>query len=427
MADELKITEFETAKLIPDPENARRHPLPNKEAIRRSIKQFGIRRPIVASEDTNIVYAGNGVLEAAIELGIERIPVAWIPSGTPVEICKAYAIADNRSAELAEWDPEKLEKLVASMPTMELADMGFDEKSLREIISQKPIDNREEAFDVAAAMEAEAEPITKTGDVWICGKHRIMCGDSTKEEDVGRLFASGHDEKTGLKASLIWTDPPYGVRYGYKLKASNPMGYKVRSIEGDDKPPVELEALIRSAYLLAAKHSVSGASLYATCPAGTLLLTAITAFLGSGFDFHWQLVWVKDLFVLSRADYHFRHENVLYGWKPDGTHFFTNDRTQDSIFEIMRPKKSEEHPTMKPVALVEVMIENSSRKNDVVYDPFLGSGTTIIACEKKKRRGVGMEINPHYVDICCRRYYNFTGNVPINEVTQEPFLIKQEA
>lgn len=226
--------------------------------------------------------------------------------------------------------------------------------------------------------------------------HRLLCGDSTKAEDVGRLMG-------GEKARLVWTDPPYGVNYGAKLEAANPMGYRVRQIENDNLAPAQLEVFIRAALRQCADNTLPGAAIYVACPAGTLLPVLIASFTGSGFDFHWGLVWVKDQLVLGRGDYHFKHENILYGWKPDGAHYFTADRTQTSVFEIPRPKASEEHPTMKPPALVAAMLDNSSVPGDAVYDPFLGSGTTMVAAEGLGRLCYGMEISAPYTAVCLER------------------------
>lgn len=237
-------------------------------------------------------------------------------------------------------------------------------------------------------------------------KHLLIVGDCTDPAVVARVMG-------GEKARLTWTDPPYGVKYGDKLDAANPMGYRVRRIENDDLPADQLEVFLRSAFQLAAQSSVPGGALYAACPAGTPLPTAIAAFSESGFEFRWQLVWVKDQLVLGRGDYHFKHENILYGWKQDGAHFFVEDRTKTSVFEVPRPKVSEEHPTMKPVELVEQMVANSGKQGEIVYDPFLGSGTTLIAAERLGRRARCIEISPGYVAVALERWAVMTGQEPV--------------
>ena len=236
--------------------------------------------------------------------------------------------------------------------------------------------------------------------------HYLLCGDATKESDIKKLMG-------GEKADCIWTDPPYGVHYGDKLEKANPMGYRIRTIEGDNLSPEKLSEFLNSALVNMAEVSKNGTPIYVACPVGTLLPISIGAFIGSGFDFHWQLVWVKDQLVLSRADYHFRHENILYGWKAGGSHYFTQDRTQDSIFEVPRPKISNEHPTMKPVELIEQMLINSSKVNQIILDPFAGFGSTLIAAQKLGRRAFLMEIDEHYCDVCVTRWQNYTGKTAV--------------
>lgn len=272
---------------------------------------------------------------------------------------------------------------------------GFDARELTGLDFGDPPEEAPEP-DLDRAQELLAKWQVERGQVWQIGDHRLMCGDSTHSHDVEVLMG-------GERISLVWTDPPYGVNYGEKLNGANPISHRVRTIENDNLPADELEIFIREALKCAAEKSVKGAAVYVACPPGTLLPTLIASFVGSGFDFRWGLVWVKDQLVLGRGDYHFKHENILYGWKPDGAHYFTEDRTQTSVFEIPRPKRSEEHPTMKPVELIEQMVENSSRRNEVVYDAFCGSGSTLIACERRKRKGYGMEISPAYCAVILER------------------------
>lgn len=251
------------------------------------------------------------------------------------------------------------------------------------------------------AVELNKKWKVKRGDLWQIGEHRLLCGDSTNADDVGTLFAEG-----GGQISLVWTDPPYGVKYGDKIDAANPMGYRVRGIKNDDLNDEDLAELLRTAMNNIGEYCVQGAAIYAACPAGKPLPTAIQAFVGSCFEFRWQLVWVKNSLVLSRADYHFRHENVLYGWKRDGGHYFTDDRTQDSVFEVPRPTSSDEHPTMKPVDLIVQMVRNSSKEGEIVADMFGGSGSTMAACEAIHRKARLVELEPTYCAVILERMTN---------------------
>jgi DNA modification methylase len=331
-------------------------------------------------------------------LGLKKVPFLVRTDLTEAEK-KASRLADNRTAE-SEWFPETLALELKALGEMDF-DLGLTGFDLYELESmgigaggEPPPEDPGPQIDRAAELQVKWG--TERGQIWAVGKHRVMCGDSTSAEDVGRLMG-------GVKVRLVWTDPPYGVNYGANLDAANPMGYRVRSIQNDDLPPAELEKFIRTSLKNAADHSFDGAAIYVASPAGTLLPTLIKAFERSGFDFHWGLVWVKDQLVLGRGDYHFKHENILYGWKPGAAHFFIDDRTQTSVFEYPRPKSSEEHPTMKPPELVGAMIKNSSKKGELCYDPFLGSGTTLIAAEQLGRVCFGMEIAPEYVAVILER------------------------
>jgi DNA modification methylase len=216
-----------------------------------------------------------------------------------------------------------------------------------------------------------------------------------------RLFGNGD----ARRLRLIWTDPPYGVSYADKTAWMNRHGaQRVRKpIHNDDLAPAQVAALFSAALTNAVAHAERGAAIYATVPAGPLLPVFIAAMERSGFGYRHCLVWVKQNFVLGRSDYHYRHEPILYGWREDGPHYFTEDRTQDSIFEINRPMVSELHPTTKPVELIARMIANSSRPQELVYDPFSGSGSTLLAAHQLGRIGYGVEIDPGYVAVTLER------------------------
>jgi DNA modification methylase len=391
--------------LQPDAKNANRGTERGLGMVEDSLRQYGAGRSILVDKD-GVVIAGNKTLEVAADLGL---PVRVVRTdGRELVVvqredldlddgdkARGLAYADNRSSEVGlDWD---LERILADVEAGVDLDGLWGEDELRNLLKGVgPEPPADPGPQIDRAEELCEKWQTERGQVWQVGRHRLMCGDSTSEEDVGRLMEDD-------KANLVWTDPPYGVHYGDKLDAANPMGYRVRSIEGDDLPPAELEQFIRAAFTLAARATELGAAIYVACPPGTPLPTLIGAFAGSGFTFHWGLIWLKDQLVLGRGDYHFRHENILYGWKHDAGHYFTESRKHDSIFEVPRPRASEEHPTMKPPELVGRMIENSSKIGWGVYDCFLGSGTTMVAAEQLGRICYGMEIEPKYVAVTLER------------------------
>lgn len=397
------------ADLKPDPRNARRHGERNIRAIARSLEELGAGRSILIDAN-NQVIAGNGVLEAAATVGIEKVTIVEATGHEIIAVRRSdltgkqrlrMALADNRTAELAEWDADILADIAAK--ERDALEGLWSEAEIAEML---PVDAREDpGAQIDRAEELRGKWGVELGQLWELGEHRLICGDCTDRAVVEKVMA-------GERARLIWTDPPYGVNYGAKLASANPIAHRVRTIENDNLSPDKLEGFIRSALKCAAGFSAPGAAIYVACPPGTLLPTLISAFVGSGFDFRWGLVWVKDQLVLGRGDYHFKHENILYGWKPDGAHYFIDDRTQTSVFEYPRPKRSEEHPTMKPVELVEHMISNSSRANEIVLDPFLGSGTTLIACERLGRKCRAVEISPSYCAVTIQRWADMTGGEP---------------
>jgi len=381
-------------ELIPWPINPRQIKKDEAERLGNSLAIFGQVQTLAISP-SNEIYDGHQrkfVWSASEKFGADYVVDVRVSNRELTEPERKQLSIYLGKGTLGDFD---FDGLANNFEVDDLLDWGFDAKELDlDLWNDEPVDDPGAQID--RAEELREKWGVKRGDLWQIGNHRIICGDCTDPLIVAVLMED-------VKISLVWTDPPYGVKYGDKLEAANPMGYRVRTIENDDLPEDELEEFIRSAFAIAAEFSDPGAAIYAACPPGTPLPTAIAAFVGSGFEFRWQLVWVKDQLVLSRADYHFRHENILYGWKPDGAHYFTADRKQDSVFEIPRPKVSDEHPTMKPIELVEAMIGNSSKSGDAVYDPFLGSGTTLVACERLNRIGRGVEISPAYCAVAIQR------------------------
>ena len=242
----------------------------------------------------------------------------------------------------------------------------------------------------------EVEPRTKPGDLWLLGRHRLLCGDSTKAEDVERLMA-------GIQADMMFTDPPYGVSYVGKTK-------KALTIQNDGE--ADLPKLLDGSFSCAMLATREGACWYVAAPPGPLHWEFARRLMDLGV-YRQTLVWVKDSMVLGHSDYHYKHEPIFYGWKPGASHREPPDRTQVSVWEIARPKRSEEHPTMKPVELVAKAVGNSSLRGESVYEPFCGSGTTLIAAEQLGRKCYGMEISPQYCDVIVRRWENLTGETAV--------------
>jgi len=388
---DLSVSVVATEVLVLDPRNARKHGRRNLEAIQASLSQFGQRRPLVVTGEMTVV-AGNGTLEAARALGWADIAVTVVPSEWSAEQARAYALADNRTAELASWDEDVL---LESLSELDLA--GWDMDVLGFDLGD----------DLAGVIEDDVpeppdEPVTRPGDVWALGEHRLLCGDATKAQDIARLMA-------GAKASCMWTDPPYGVDYVGKTKDA-------KRIANDGAQG--LDALLRAALANVDVALEPGSPFYVAHPAGLLSLTFGNALVASGLRIHQTLVWVKDTMVLGHSDYHYKHEPIYYGWSAgegrsgrgehEGSRWHGNN-AQVSVLQYARPSRSEEHPTMKPVGLVAHCLSNSTGPGALVLDPFLGSGTTLIACEQLGRLCYGLELDPAYCDVVIARWENLTG------------------
>jgi DNA modification methylase len=399
------VVELMTRKLIPQQRNANKHTLHGLRLLEKSIQSDGFIDAQTAAADGEII-SGSARLELSAEKFADVEPIIVESDGSrPVVVVRTdIPTANDPRAKRLSVAANQIAKTDFNPDGELLAEWGGEDEAIRAMFADseweentgeaKPTKDAEPQTDRAAEL-LEKWGVCE-GDVWTIGNHRLLCGSSTIRENVARLFG---DER----ARLTWTDPPYGVKYGDKMEATNPMGYRVRQIENDDLPADQLEEFIRSALTNAAEFSVKGGAIYVACPPGTLLPALISSFAGSGFDFRWGLVWLKDQIVLSRADYHFKHENILYGWKGDGPHYFTGDRTQSSVFEYPRPKKSEEHPTMKPVELIQHMLRNSSERGDIVYDAFGGSGSTMLACENEGRQCRMIELSPAFASVVLER------------------------
>lgn len=430
------------ALLVPNPRNPNQHPKRQIELLAKIIETQGWRAPVTVSNRSGFVVRGHGRLQAALLLGCQ-VPVDRQDYASEAEEW-ADLIADNRIAELAEIDGEELAKLLHDLDGLDL-DMdltGYTDKQVDNLLADIRVDPvHDDGFDAASAAEEVASlPQSTYGDIWQLGRHRLMCGDATKLEDMRRLM----DDR---QAAVIFTDPPYNVDYQGgtqdKLKIKN-----------DNMPAAEFKEFLASAFSCLYSVARPGAAIY-ICHADIVGREFREAMAAGGWCLKQCLIWIKNRFVLGRQDYQCQHEPILYGWRPDGPHQFLGGRKQRTVWEdlpvtihddgddklicmmlgtdqvVIRAKAAEvisqasdslmttwrfekplrngEHPTMKPIPLCARAIQNSSRPDEVVLDSFGGSGSTLIAAEQTGRSCCTMELDPVYVDVIIRRWEEYTG------------------
>jgi DNA modification methylase len=386
--------------LHPDPANPRRISDQELESLTRSIEQFGFVDPVIARLEDKSVIGGHQRLLAARRLGLETVPVVFVDLS--VEQARLLNLALNRIS--GDWDQELLARLVSDLDPIESIDLtlsGFEEDELSKLL--KSLDSRErreraETFDLDTALEAadQSPACTKTGDLWVLGDHRLLCGDSTDTAAVERLLG-------GSPAAMCFMDPPYNVAYGDH--GGQQQGAKRRRIANDAMPPEQWEAFCRG-WAEQLISNVDGALYVCMSTKEWPLVSRVLEEAGA----HWSdtVIWAKDRFTLGRSDYQRQYEPIWFGWREGAKHFWCGDRDQGDVWQIPRPAESPLHPTMKPLELVERAIENSSQVGDAVLDLFLGSGTTLIASERTGRVCRGMELDPKYVDVAVARWENFT-------------------
>ena len=376
-------------KLVPYVNNARTHSPEQITKLRASLREFGFINPVIIDRDFNVI-AGHGRILAAKEEGIKEVPCVFADHLTEAQK-KAYIIADNRMAMDAGWDEELLRVEIESLQGMDFDPLltGFDEKELAALFDDG-IEAKEDDFDVDAELEKPC--FSRLGDVWTLGRHRLVCGDSTKPETYTMLMGE-------TKANLVITDPPYNVNYegsAGKIKNDNMAGEKFYE------------------FLLAAFKNMESvmatdASIY-VFHADTEGLNFRRAFADAGFYLSGCCIWKKQSLVLGRSPYQWQHEPVLYGWKKNGRHQWYTGRKETTIWEFDKPKKNGDHPTMKPIPLLAYPIGNSSMANSVVLDPFGGSGSTLIACEQTDRICRTIELDEKFCDVIVNRYIEQVGS-----------------
>jgi len=394
--------------LKPDRHNANRGTQRGRAYVEDSIRQHGLGRSILVDREGKII-AGNKTHEAAGGLGFEDAIVVptdgrqlVVVQRTDVDLDSpegaALAIADNRAAELGlDWDPDELAHLADTF------DLDLDGLDLGHI--ELPDADGAPEGDPDAVPEVKEEATSRTGDLWLLGEHRVLCGDSTSAEDVARLMG-------GRSADSLITDPPYGVSYADKNEFLNAFdrGNRVQTeIENDHLTIENIGPFWRSVFSLMLEHTKQGGTYYMTGPQGGDLSMMMMMMQESGWLLKHVLIWAKNNHVLGRCDYNYKHEPILYGWKPGAGHYFGGTGSDTSLWEFDKPLSSKLHPTMKPVALIAHAATRAARKGEVILDPFLGSGTAVIACEDTGRKCYGLELSPNYVDVIAQRWQEYTG------------------
>ena len=379
------------SKLVPYANNARTHSPEQINKLRGSLREFGFVSPVIIDKDYGIL-AGHGRVMAARAENIEQVPCVFVDHLTEAQK-KAYILADNRFALDAGWDEDMLRVEMEALQGMDfdVSLTGFDEAEIADLLSPDDGEAQEDDFDEDAAVQAE--PFVKAGDLWLLGKHRLLCADSTKPEYVKRLM-------DGKKANVCITDPPYACNY------TGGTGMKIMN---DNLKGEEFYQFLLSAFRNAYENLADGAAIY-IFHSDAEKVNFYNAVVAAGFHYSTTCIWVKQSLVLGRFDYQMRHEPVIYAFKDTVKHKFYGDRKQTTVWEFDRPSKSKLHPTTKPLPLVAYPMKNSSLVNSIVLDLFGGSGSTLMAAEQMDRTAYLMELDPVYASAIVRRFVAYRGN-----------------
>ena len=417
----MQIQYIEIDHLIPYERNPRKNDQA-VDAVAASIKEFGFKVPIVI-DSNNIIVAGHTRYKAAKTLGMDTVPCIIADDLTDEQV-RAFRLVDNKTSELAEWDLDLLAIELEDISTIDMGSFGFEDAA-----------DEKEAVEDDYEITLPKQPQAKMGDIYQLGNHRVMCGDSTNEQHVAMLMEDA-------LADNLQTDPPYNVDYGSKAEAINSYGYHFsdRHIENDYMPSAEFTAFLTDAFANAERHMKPGATFY-IWHASITVLEFETALRTNKLRTRQQIIWNKNSIVLSRQDYHWKHEPCLYGWKEGAAHYFTDcrkhstviedaipkykkmkkdeivklldeiyaDRISTTVINEDKPSVSAEHPTMKPIKVLARMMLNSTKPGNIVMDLFGGSGSTLITAEQLGRTCYMMEFDPKYVDVIIDRWEMFTG------------------
>ena len=358
------------------------------DAVANSIREFGFKVPIIIDKD-NVIVAGHTRYKASQKLGLKTVPCIKADDLNEEQI-KAFRLADNKVSEQATWDFKLLDEELDGI-TMDMEQFGFVMDEEVEIVEDEVPDVPE-------------EPKSKSGYIYILGNHRLMCGDSTKEEDVKKLIGD-------FKMDLLITDPPYNVEIVGGNHSESPAERKKKgnlTIQNDKMDNDSFHDFLLSAFKNAYMALKDGAAFYCWY-ASKEVVNFHSTLEEAGFSVKQELIWNKSSLVMGRQDYQWKHEPCLYGWKETNSHMWYGDRKQTTVIDWERPTKADLHPTMKPIGLFDYQIKNSSKQGDSILDLFGGSGTTLMACEQNNRNAFIMEYDPRYVDVIIQRWENFTG------------------
>ncbi|MEZ5814042.1 MAG: site-specific DNA-methyltransferase [Alphaproteobacteria bacterium] len=396
---DLNVQQIALEQLVPYARNARTHSDSQVAQIAGSIAEFGFVNPVLVGGD-NVIIAGHGRVMAAKKLGLQTVPTIKLDHLTENQR-RALVIADNKIAENAGWDEEllRLELQNLANEDFDLDLLGFDDVELDDLLAS--LNDDEAAALDENIPEVQENPVSRTGNIWIMGEHRLLCGDSTSEADMKKLMG-------GELADMVFTDPPYNVNYGdtAKDKLRSKGGAKAGRKIMNDNLGDDFEAFLTAACKNMLAHTKG--ALY-ICMSSSELDTLQSAFRNAGGKWSTFIIWAKNTFTLGRSDYQRQYEPILYGWKDGNDRYWCGARDQGDVWFYNKPQKNDLHPTMKPVDLVVRGIKNSSKTLDIVLDPFGGSGSTLIAAEHTGRQARLIELDPKYVDVIVRRWQEMTG------------------
>ena len=399
----MQIEQIGIATLIPFAKNSRTHSDAQVAQIAASIREFGFTNPVLIDEANGII-AGHGRVMAARKLKLTEVPCIRLAHLSDAQK-RAYVIADNKLALNAGWDEAMLKLELADLKALDfdLNLTGFNTDEIDALLAEK---GTEGLTDPDETPEPPVEPVTRLGDVWVCGQHRVMCGSSLEMTAIERLCGD-------QRVDMLLTDPPYNVAYTGKTKDA-------LTIQNDSMGDEAFRTFLRDAFVTADAVLKPGAVFY-VWHADSEGYNFRGACKDAGWKVRQCLIWQKSSMVMGRQDYHWQHEPCLYGWKDGAGHLWASDRKQTTLLKFDRPSRSEDHPTMKPVALFEYQLLNNTKGGDIVLDSFGGSGTTLIAAEKNGRIARIMELDPKYVDVIVKRWEDFSGQKAVLESTGEPF------